>query len=531
MHVVGMFAKAFLIALVSLAGATAQNDKGSATAQWFASGSIPELRIEIDDAARGKLRREPRRYVKARFREGKHAALDVGIKLKGSAGSFQRLRDKPGLTIDFDRYQAKATFHGLAKFHLNNAAQDASYLREDLAYELFRRAGLPAPRITHARVRLGDRDMGLYVLKESYDVRFVETRFAKAQVLGNLYDGGVNGEVHDELDRDVGHGEIDYKDLKALAAACELPPGEQRREQLRASLDVDQFVTFMAAEVMIGHWDGYTLNPNNYRIYFGPDGRAVFLVHGTDQTFQHPHAEIFPDPKGRVAKRVLAEQVWRDAYKKRVRELLPLFAPADALLQRIRSRAARLEPVVKATMSEDFYDEWQQHCERLERDIVERGKYLSEASRGGWPEVLAIPVGGALLGILPWHTQTDCDDVKLAGNGAPMNKPFTIEAAGCGRCIGSWRTSVLLNRGRYEFRAVMTTKDVEQADDYNPGAGIRISGGKRASVAEGTATNKPVMFAFEINGDHEEVVLVMELRAGKGSVSFDKKSLRLVRVE
>ena len=502
----------------------------SEVAQWFETGPIVELRFELEAANHKRLKSSPRRYVKARMREGRGEAVEVGVKLKGSAGSFRSLSDKPGLTIDVNRYQRDGAFHGLTKFHLNNAVQDPSYLREDLAYELFRRAGLPAPRVTHARVWLGERDLGLYVLKEGYDTRFLKQRFPGK--LGNLYDGGVNGEVDDELDRDVGKGDPDYEDLRALAEACELQPGPKRMAALRKTVDIDQFLTFMAAEVMIGHWDGYTLNPNNYRLYFtGDTRRAVFLVHGTDQTFQKSHAELFPDARGRVAKRVLDEPEWRSAYEQRVRELLPLFAPSDSLIQRVRKRAVRLHAVVKDTMPPTFLHRLVAEQRELERVLTERAEFLSKAVHVGWPKPLTLPADGAALAKLPWRTQSDCRDVRMLGNDGKLETPFTIGAAHCGRCIGSWRTTVLLQPGHYEFRAVMTTKDVAKADDYNPGAGIRISGGRRDWVAEGSEQDRSVSFAFEVEHERQEVVLVLELRASKGSVSFAKDSLQLVPIE
>lgn len=508
----------------------AQDPGAGAAPDWFETGRIPDLRLELaaDDAER--LQREPRQFVRARLQEDQLAAFDVGVKLKGSAGSFRDLADKPGLTIDVDRFETGREFHGLVKFYLNNAVQDGTYLHEDLAGELFRRAGLAAPRITHARVWLDGRDLGLYVLKEGYDRRFLERWFADAH--GNLYDGGVNGEVHDDLDRDAGNGPLDRSDLKALAAACALPAGVERRRRIEACLDVDRFLTFMAAEVMIGHWDGYTLNPNNYRIYF-PDRsrRGVFLIHGADQVFEDPQAELFAQPSGVVAVKVLEDPVWRDAYRQRVRQLLPLFHPPRSLIERIRQKAARLQAVAGTSMSAEFARELADAQLQLESRVVQRARFLASADAAEPTEVLAVPEPGVALATLPWRAQTECDDVEL-GDGGEVETAFTIRAGDCGACVGSWRTTVFLDRGRYEFRAAMTTVDVVAApDEDNAGAGIRISGGHRSQVAQGSVTEEVVTFAFDVDQDRQRVVLVLELRASRGRVSFGKDALRLVRVE
>ena len=55
------------------------------------------------------------------------------------------------------------TFHGLRKFHLNNAVQDGSFLHELISGEIFRAGVVAATRVAHARVWLNDRELGLYV--------------------------------------------------------------------------------------------------------------------------------------------------------------------------------------------------------------------------------------------------------------------------------------------------------------------------------------------------------------------------------
>ena len=47
-------------------------------------------------------------------------------------------------------------------------------------------------------------------------------------------------------------------------------------------VDVDQFLEFWAAEVLLGHWDGYNGNTNNFWVYVGDDGRLRFLPWGID---------------------------------------------------------------------------------------------------------------------------------------------------------------------------------------------------------------------------------------------------------
>jgi hypothetical protein len=382
---------------------------------------------------------------------------------------------------------------------------------------VFRRAGLAAPLVTHARVFLGERDLGLYVLKEGYDERFAARHLGG--VYCNLYDGGTNGEVYNDLERDVGKGPLDRADLKALAAACAERDPAARKRAVAACLDVEKFLSFMACEVMICHWDGYTQNPNNYRIWFDRDHRATFLPHGADQVFGDPHAGLFDKISGRVAQVVWSDAEWRAAFRKRVKELLPLFEPPDALIAWVHAEATRLRPLATP--------ELEKRWRGLERRITERARYLAEAVERPEPKPFVVGPGGAALGELPWRAEPQCDDVVLERADKPEAR-FRIAAGGCGQCVGSFRTKVLLPAGRYELRADMTmTGVVAFGDEGSRGAGVRISGGHRTEVYEGTG-ERAAVFPFEVGEAQREVVLVVELRAAKGEVVFPLSSLRLV---
>ena len=63
-----------------------------------------------------------------------------------SRGLGSRSYDKPGLRVDFNRYQDQ-TFLGLKSLVLDNAAQDHTMMAERVSVEMFRLAGLVAPRL------------------------------------------------------------------------------------------------------------------------------------------------------------------------------------------------------------------------------------------------------------------------------------------------------------------------------------------------------------------------------------------------
>jgi len=132
--------------------------------------AIAELRIVVSPEDVEKLRHNPRAFVPCVVHENGAVVLEkCGVKLKGAAGSFRGVDDRPALTLSTNRFGGKGRFHGLEKVHLNNSVQDESLVNEWLSAEVFREAGYPAARVAHARVSLNGRDLGMYVVKEGLD--------------------------------------------------------------------------------------------------------------------------------------------------------------------------------------------------------------------------------------------------------------------------------------------------------------------------------------------------------------------------
>ncbi len=504
--------------------------------EYFESGAVSELKIEIPDGEMKQLRENNKAYVRCTIRENDEVVFkSVGIKLKGAAGSFREIDDRPALTLNMDKFakgkSKKQSFHGLDKFHLNNSVQDESYLNELLCSELFRSTGIATPRVTHARVWLNDRDLGLYVLKEGFDKKFLKRHFTDST--GILYDGGFLQDIDVDLEKDSGDGDDDRSDLHALKAACEEPDPEKRWPLIEERLDVDKFLSFVALEMMTHHWDGYSINKNNYRIYFDPTThKANFLPHGMDQMFGDPNASVLDHPGTIVAAAVMQNPVWRAKYRDRLRELLPKFSPADTLIGRVDAIQPRLRPLLEAISAEQAqgYDD---RIRELKERLVARAENLKEQVDHPDPSPPEFDENN-IMQLADWYGASECDDamheeVDVAGE--PPRKAYLIKCGPSGRCIASWRRKVLLAKGRYEFSVDAKTADVEAIeDDRGPAAGIRISGATRGDKLEGSTDWTPLKFEFDILEDVREVELVAELKSTKGQVWFDRESLKLKRL-
>lgn len=492
----------------------------------FARRTIPEIKIKLDQNEEQKLRSDQRRFAQCTLIEnGETTYPKVAVKLKGAAGSFRDLDDKPAFTLKLKKQGER--FHGLQKFHLNNSVQDESYLCELLGSELFREAGYPAARVTHARVWLNDRDLGFYVLKEGFDETFLKRHFRSAE--GNLYDGGFCIDIDAELEKDAGAGPDDRSDLQALAAACREEDENQRAQRIAEKLDVDLFLDFAALELLLGHWDGYVPNKNNYRIYFrGDDDKAVFLPHGMDQIFQDAGFPCFQDWGQIVAGPVLRNPQWQAKYRRRVKEFLPLLE-REKLHGWIDAEHVRMRPTL-AALGKDAAQHFDESIEGLKSRVADRAQHVREQLSHAPAEPLLFDDNKPLL-IEGWQPRRD-GDAFLEEQMFEGEECYVIEVGPNHHTTSSWRRRVLLGRGSYELQAQGRVTNVMAIDgDPHQGLGLRISGGGRENRLVGTTGWKPLTYAFEVRENAQEVELVAELRSTSGNGAFQRGSLRLMKAK
>ena len=507
----------------ALAGDAAEA-KPDAAAVFFKSGGVPRLQITVDDVELAKWKVDPRVFVRCTVRENEKTVYEgAGVKLKGAAGSFRELDDKPAFTVKFDKFGGDTPFHGLEKLYLNNSVQDDTFLHEWLGSEIFRAAGLPAPRVTHARVWLNGRDLGLYVLKEGHDKRFLRRSFEDAS--GNYYDGGFCLDVEGGLERDEGKGPADGADLAELAARMPGPGSGASAPLLEKRLDVEWFLTFMALERMLGHWDGYCGNRNNYRLYFdGRTGLASFVPHGMDQILGDPDVSVHDEPAGLVALAVLRDARWREAYYRRIGELLPLFTPAERWHKRIDEVAARLKPALAGAAGP-------QGVGGLKSRFAARVKSLTAQAKLKAPEPVVLAKGQAQK-LRSWRPLAGAGPMKLSQVIFGAERVLRWESAPNVESLGSWRTTVFLAPGRYRFEAKAQTEDVVPAGPPGTGGlGIRVEGGDEGERLSGKGAWRPLSVEFEVVAAPKRVELVLEMRSSKGRGYAKLGSLRLERID
>lgn len=330
--------------------------------------SVVQINVGADGIRR--LRESPRKAVPASVRRDDHVLPGARVQLKGSTGSFQPVDERPSLTVSFD------TPSGPARLHLENSVEDPSLLQYWLGSEVFREAGIPVPRVTHARVEIDGRPLGLYVLRDGYDGAFLN--WALGTQGGFLYEPKSGADVTGTLDsKNSPPEDLTARGAATLAnlnAALEERDPVRRFTQISNCVDTAAFATLIAGEVLLEHRDGYALARNNYRVLWrASDGRLLLIPHGMDQLFvganfaQHPHMggtlarSLLGTPEGLRqyddSWRTLSQQWWKPgAWEERVRGKLAELEPhltraefkalrkeASDLLQRIQRRGTQVQ--------------------------------------------------------------------------------------------------------------------------------------------------------------------------------------------
>jgi|APGre2960657444_1045066.scaffolds.fasta_scaffold08904_2 hypothetical protein len=330
---------------------------------FFHGEKIPHVEIKLLPVPGitnlvGQLQKEPRKYVKASLTIDGTVHPEVGIRLRGGAGSFRQITDKAGFTIDMNKFDGKEKFHGMDKWHVANSVQDGSYLSELLCGELFRAAGVPAARIHHATVSFNGQLRGFYYLKEGYSGLFIKRHFQNTD--GNFYDGGFLRDIDQPLDIINTRTDVkDRADLKVLIAAAREPDLQKRYERLEKLLDMDQFISGFVVQTIIGDWDGYAFNRNNYRVYHDPKlDKISFIPSGLDQEFRNPvTGSVYPptapspwagkvQPQGLIAQAIFSTPQGKVKFLHRLEEINRTLMEPAIWLKRIDELQARVQPAL-----------------------------------------------------------------------------------------------------------------------------------------------------------------------------------------
>ncbi len=403
--VLGRLSSAFM--LLALYAAPLALAKDLTLADLFQSDRVIEVNITVAsedwETLRGQARDfadalgedrrlgplpSPYSYVNADVTIDGTTFSGVGIRKKGFIGSQSRSR--PSLKLKLDFTDKKQQIEGRRVLTLNNNKQDQSLLSQYLGYHLFRKAGLPASRCGFARVTVNGKNLGVYSHVESVRKALIQREFGDDS--GVLYEGTIVDFYTDwEKSFETKFGD----DAVGRAKIIELTSLLNRKRDLESVeyekeigryVDLPSFYSFWAMEGLLGCWDGYAGNSNNYFFYLNPEtDRFHFLPWGTDSLFtekgkfdQNPNQPLSVRTGGLIANRLYQIPEARAQYTAALQHLLEVVWDERTLLAESERVSAMVRP---------FVNEEQSKTERAQgtiREFIEsrRERILSELADG-----------------------------------------------------------------------------------------------------------------------------------------------------
>ncbi len=101
---------------------------------------------------------------------------DAAIRTKGNTSLTQVASgdsDRYSFKIEFDHYDKNKSMDGLNKLVLNNLFCDAAYMKEYIAYDIFRFIGVETPYYSFAHITVNGEEAGCYLALEAMEDSFV----------------------------------------------------------------------------------------------------------------------------------------------------------------------------------------------------------------------------------------------------------------------------------------------------------------------------------------------------------------------
>ena len=391
---------AFVLAATGLAA-----DKKLTLAELFPADRVLDVQITVAEKDWEKIRHQSRNFVSALHEKRKTKPIDgpyeyvnadvtidgvkfgkVGLRKKGFIGSQSTSR--PSLKIKLNHTDKERNIGGLTNLTMNNNKQDGSIVSQYMGYAIFNAAGSTAPRCAFAKVTVNGKNLGIYSHVESMRKPLLARGFGNDA--GTLYEGTVV-DFYEDWEGSLEHKRGDDKPgREKIRQLIQLLESEEASEEAIGRLvDLDSFYRFWAIEGLLGFWDGYSGNANNFFIYLNPKtDRFHFMPWGADALFRKRSMLNFNfrapgsvKTKGRVAYRLYQLPEGRERYRKTLHALLNEHWDEDKLL----AECDRIEALIQPHLSR----EQQRFSRSLDgtRDFIEaRRRDLMKETGGGMPE-------------------------------------------------------------------------------------------------------------------------------------------------
>ena len=305
---------------------------------------------------------------------------EVGLRMRGQFSLRESGQKKPW-KIDMDYYISGQEYANLKQLLFINNIGDPTLMREKLAYEMMRFAGLPASFTSFVEIWFDISDdaqpaefWGVYTMIERVDRKFLANRFGQDAKDGNLYKAShaqrgpmdlvyYGDSIYDfpHLNGQVAYGKMtneetgDYSDIVKLTRVIDgttYETPQEFAEALEEIFNVDSFLRYMAVVDTIMNWDVYPYTGNNYYLFNNPEtGKFEWIP--WDLTWgDNPHHPVFEATEpGLVERRPLHTRVfqvpeYRLSYAAYIDLLMRYFFNPQIIGEKARSYQEMIGPLL-----------------------------------------------------------------------------------------------------------------------------------------------------------------------------------------
>ena len=339
----------------------------------FDQTKLHEVRIEMDPADWASLQADylSNQFYAANISLDNTVVQQVGIRSRG-AGS--RNASKPGLKVDFNKYVSGQEFHGYKSLVVDNQIQDASFLRERLAFKVFEAMGIPAPQNAFARLTVNGAYAGVYDLVEPVSKPFLKARLGDDS--GNLFDYNYvspyyfaylghdsSAYIPSPFQPQTHEDDLDPSGFIEFVRMINEAPDATFVQDIGRFLDLEKFLTYLAVENALAEYDGLVgeFGMNNFYLYqYGGQTKFVFIPWDKDTSLSAANWPI----SQRVGENVLSRRLLNDAsmqaiYVGAVRRAVTSYLNSRWLLPELEAgytqiREAVLQDTKKPNSNEEF---------------------------------------------------------------------------------------------------------------------------------------------------------------------------------
>ena len=217
---------------------------------------------------------------------------NVGFRVRGntSRGAY-----KKSFKVSFNEYTQGKKFKGIEKMNLVGQHNDPSLLRYWLSLNILNTNHLISSRSSFIKLYINGEYKGVYLNVEHIDDEFLQKRFI-GNDQGNLYKctwgadlkyiGSNPSSYYGAYELKTNEVSNNYSKLIQFIDTLNHIDNEDFPCFIEENFEVELYLKTLAAEMIIGHWDGYAFNKNNYYLYRQPStGKFVFIEYDMDNTF------------------------------------------------------------------------------------------------------------------------------------------------------------------------------------------------------------------------------------------------------